>query len=61
VEALEEGADRVLVGGAMEFERGHLRRGDVMIPVIDVARVVESLSRQQASVETPMGAGEGEG
>ena len=63
VEALEEGADPVLVGGAMEFERGHLRRGDVMIPVIDVARVVESLSRQQApsSVEMPMGAGEGEG
>jgi chemotaxis signal transduction protein len=62
VEALEEGAEPVLGGGAVEFERGRLRRGDVTIPIIDVARIVDSLSRggAPAFVETPIVAREGE-
>ena len=56
VEALEDGAEPVLSGHAMEFERGHLRRGDMAIPIIDVAKIVDSLSRRapSAAADTPM-------
>ena len=49
VEALEEGAEAVLTGEALDFERGQLRRGDVTIPILDVGKIVESLSRRDAS------------
>ena len=63
VEALEEGGEPVLVGEAGEFERGQLRRGDVTIPILDVGKIVDSLSRREtpASMETPIFARESEG
>lgn len=62
VEALEEGAEPVLPAGVAEFERGQLLRRELTIPVLDVGRIVDSLSRRlvPAAVETPIGAGEDE-
>jgi chemotaxis signal transduction protein len=45
VEALEEITEPGLVGEAEEFERGRVRRGDVTIPILDVGKIVASLSR----------------
>jgi purine-binding chemotaxis protein CheW len=61
VEALEEGAEPVLGGGAMEFECGQLRRGDVTIPIIDVATIVDALGRSVAETSKARSIVPGEG
>jgi purine-binding chemotaxis protein CheW len=62
VEALAEGVEPVLADGPAEFERGHLQRGDVKVPIIDVEKIVDWLSRREspASVGTPIVAREDE-